>query len=184
MQLDLFDSSRFTVSEVLKRNPQYWNYFGPIRFHPWERGLSSSYDAANHSDVLAFQCCSRCRKRTIAGFILRIHRWEKTGVGAPMFSVMRSQLTMCAECRRRPTDAQIRDAAYEWLKTNVPCADCGKTYAPGAMEFDHLPGYEKIADLSKTRSFGLAEFIDEVKKCDIVCANCHRIRTAVRHERG
>ncbi len=54
--------------------------------------------------------------------------------------------------------------------------DCGFTGAPFYFDFDHRVPAEK--------SFGLARFkggyemsLAEAKKCDLVCANCHRMRT-------
>lgn len=59
-----------------------------------------------------------------------------------------------------------------------PCADCGLVFHPAAMEFDHLPGTIKrldIASLVRRGSIGLARM--EVEKCEVVCANCHAVRT-------
>lgn len=65
------------------------------------------------------------------------------------------------------------------IKEKTPCADCGHCFHHIAMDFDHLPGQKKLFSIStmvmKTVSF---ERIDaEIAKCEIVCANCHRIRT-------
>src|SRR5712691_1079534 len=73
-------------------------------------------------------------------------------------------------------------ATVEWLRDlrRVPCADCGKTYPPYLMDFDHHDPAAKsfflLADaaLLKNRNVLLAE----VAKCDVVCANCHAIRTS------
>ena len=46
------------------------------------------------------------------------------------------------------------------------------------MQWDHLPGFEKranVADLVKRSLKKQAE--EEIKKCELVCANCHAIRT-------
>lgn len=61
-----------------------------------------------------------------------------------------------------------------------PCADCGVEYPHFVMEFDHRDPLTKKfaigAALSGTRSWKSIEA--EIAKCDLVCANCHRIRTA------
>lgn len=63
----------------------------------------------------------------------------------------------------------------------VPCMDCGVTYPPYVMDFDHRPGEEKLFTIaSQLAQVGLEKLLAEVEKCDIVCANCHRVRT---HER-
>lgn len=62
-----------------------------------------------------------------------------------------------------------------------PCLDCGATLHPMAMDFDHVRGVKEwdISDLSM-RTPSVKRLLDEVAKCDLVCANCHRIRTAHR----
>jgi hypothetical protein len=63
----------------------------------------------------------------------------------------------------------------------VPCADCGGTFPPEAMDFDHLGG--KRGDISRmAHSVGMAALRAEVEKCEVVCAICHRIRTAARRQ--
>ena len=61
---------------------------------------------------------------------------------------------------------------------NKPCVDCGNQYHPSAMQFDHITG-EKNFDISKAvRGFkAVASVITEIDKCEIVCANCHSVRT-------
>ena len=78
---------------------------------------------------------------------------------------------------------------------DVPCLDCGRRYPTCVMEFDHVRG-EKHFELSeagrgskgkkdrngkerkrKAGSSSLVAVRDEILKCDVVCANCHRLRT-------
>lgn len=63
----------------------------------------------------------------------------------------------------------------------VPCHDCGRRFHPCAMDFDHRVGEAKRAVVTRMigRS-GLTRIFAEVAKCDIVCANCHRLRTFLR----
>lgn len=58
-----------------------------------------------------------------------------------------------------------------------PCADCGQSFPPYVMDFDHRG--EKECDVSRVvrLGWGLARINAEVAKCDVVCANCHRQRT-------
>lgn len=70
----------------------------------------------------------------------------------------------------------IFDAILNGLK-NHPCADCGQSFPPYVMDFDHVIG-EKVINISQLRSVcSPALLLSEIKKCEIVCANCHRIRT-------
>ncbi len=78
-----------------------------------------------------------------------------------------------------------RQANFEnlWELLSVSsCVDCGET-DPMVLEFDHLPPFTKDFDISRavagsTRSWGA--ILDEIAKCDIVCANDHKRRTAKR----
>jgi hypothetical protein len=62
------------------------------------------------------------------------------------------------------------------IKENTPCADCGKKYPYYVMDFDHLG--DKEFDINYLTATGrCGKLRDEIKKCEVVCANCHRIRT-------
>lgn len=64
-----------------------------------------------------------------------------------------------------------------------PCADCKNTYRPHQMDFDHVRG-EKTFNVGTAvhQSYPMDEILDEIKKCDLVCSNCHRDRTYNRAE--
>lgn len=68
------------------------------------------------------------------------------------------------------------------LRSN-PCMDCGKTFPPVCMDFDHRPGEVKFANISQLARYSSEEKLrTEIAKCDLVCACCHRIRTQERME--
>jgi hypothetical protein len=60
-----------------------------------------------------------------------------------------------------------------------PCQDCRGTFHPWVMELDHRDGTIKEAAVADLVSKGCtdARLLEEVEKCDVVCANCHRMRT-------
>lgn len=66
---------------------------------------------------------------------------------------------------------------------NKPCMDCRNKFPACAMDFDHRNGDEKENNISSMSNGGWSKLkIDkEIEKCDLVCANCHRIRTFNRH---
>lgn len=67
------------------------------------------------------------------------------------------------------------------IKIEVGCADCGYDKDPVALDFDHLRDKSfTISHVLKSRSE--IEILKETEKCDIVCANCHRIRTRNRRQ--
>ena len=76
-----------------------------------------------------------------------------------------------------------RREAIDKIK-EVPCADCKQVFPPACMDFDHLDGNEKLFDIGRGRLKPWNVLMAEIAKCEVVCANCHRLRTeARRHER-
>ena len=59
-----------------------------------------------------------------------------------------------------------------------PCVDCGET-DPIVLEFDHLRD-KKFGISTGIRNRNWADVLDEIAKCEVVCANCHRRRTVRR----
>lgn len=64
------------------------------------------------------------------------------------------------------------------------CVDCGYAAHPAALQFDHLPGVDKSFQLSNSLQRAWADVLAEVAKCEVVCANCHAVRTATRGYTG
>lgn len=76
--------------------------------------------------------------------------------------------------RVRTAKRKIRGAVLQ--AKQCPCADCGVRYPHYVMDFDHRQ--DKRFELgSSWRHRGLRAVLAEIKKCDVVCANCHRIRS-------
>ena len=57
-----------------------------------------------------------------------------------------------------------------------PCVDCGQTYPPCVMDFDHVRGV-KLRSVGQLVDASISKLMAEIEKCDLVCSNCHRIRT-------
>lgn len=66
---------------------------------------------------------------------------------------------------------------------NRPCSDCGLRFDPVAMDFDHVRG-NKRKDVSVMAHTGypLRLILAEIVKCELVCSNCHRVRTLKRRQ--
>jgi len=66
------------------------------------------------------------------------------------------------------------------LKSSTPCLDCKISYPYYMMDFDHVRGTKQanVAELINTLSKKRIDL--EIAKCEIVCSNCHRIRTHYR----
>lgn len=76
--------------------------------------------------------------------------------------------------------ARIRRFAKLMELKDKPCMDCGIKYPPYVMEYDHISNdkLDSIANLLQKASW--QRILDEIAKCELVCANCHRIRTYKR----
>jgi hypothetical protein len=77
---------------------------------------------------------------------------------------------------------RITDYIVDYKKRSK-CLDCGLTGAqyPEVLDFDHMNDDKKfnISEFRRhTSGFNIVK--KEINKCEIVCANCHRIRTAKR----
>jgi len=115
------------------------------------------------------------------------------------FSVLRSGKpdSYCKKCKARRSRAYYhknkgrgqlsfernRDSNQRFLwdiLVSSSCMDCNES-DPRVLQFDHVRG-EKVADIAvMLRQHRNREILEkEVKKCDIVCANCHTKRTFKR----
>lgn len=68
-----------------------------------------------------------------------------------------------------------RKYIIELLK-NSKCVDCGIDDWR-VLEFDHRNRKTKKFNIADSVSFSIEKIQKEIDKCDIVCANCHNIRT-------
>jgi hypothetical protein len=79
--------------------------------------------------------------------------------------------------RRRRVVAENTEKMLVFLSTH-PCVDCGET-DPIVLEFDHIADKSfTIAAAMRFRGWDAIE--REMEQCEVVCANCHRRRTATR----
>ena len=78
--------------------------------------------------------------------------------------------------------AKRRRQIWEY-KEKIGCADCKEKYPHYVLEFDHKSGFEKLGSPTEMAAyFGIEKAMEEIKKCDVVCANCHKIRTYNRNQ--
>jgi hypothetical protein len=65
-----------------------------------------------------------------------------------------------------------------------PCIDCGFVGHHTQMEFDHRDGADKTMSVSQllSRHASIERVIEEVQKCDLICSNCHRLRTIIERK--
>lgn len=150
------------------------------------------------TSTVARWCGRRCKtngSREVRSAQMRDQVCVKCGAVFPVRT--RSQARYCSwRCKQnaktaredgaRPTGKKQVAAdkrAIDIIKSTTPCSDCGGKFPPECMDFDHVPGRgEKVAPVSHL--LGTDGLMAELAKCDLVCANCHRIRTRQRRENG
>lgn len=72
----------------------------------------------------------------------------------------------------------IRDHIIAYKSTH-PCVDCGNDNWI-VLDFDHRPGEKKLYKIANTSWLTMAKLEAEIVKCDVRCANCHRLITYAR----
>jgi hypothetical protein len=130
----------------------------------------------------------RCGRCGVEKPLDEFHRWNQRD--GPQF--------LCKPCRKeydRDYHARNRERLValakkrqqrflEWhrqLKSTTPCADCGGYFHFAVMAWDHLPGTHKVAEVSTLLRKGSSRKVrEEIDKCELVCANCHALRSYSR----
>ena len=88
---------------------------------------------------------------------------------------------MIAKAAANNKVARERNIAFvnEYLSTH-PCTDCPES-DPIVLEFDHVRGkkYKEVSDMAQ-KAYSLKTIQEEIAKCEVRCANCHRRVTYYR----
>lgn len=85
---------------------------------------------------------------------------------------MKDQIKEAKENRK----SLVLEKVVEYLKEN-PCLHCSEIN-PIVLEFDHLHSKEYNVSTMISEGFGWEKVKKEIDKCQVLCANCHRIKTA------
>jgi len=141
------------------------------------------------AEIATLRKCGRCGElKPLSEFA-----WRRKGC--------QQRDNMCRPCRSRYhrehylankqryiAQAQARKKSLRLERTTYlldyfsrhPCTDCGETDAV-VLEFDHLDATAKSFDIGQALSYrNWQSILEEIDKCEVVCANCHRRRTAAR----
>ncbi len=65
-------------------------------------------------------------------------------------------------------------------KSKLSCERCGYNQHPAALDFHHKDGSTKLFSMGQapTRGYSWETILEEIAKCEVLCANCHRIEHA------
>ena len=147
---------RDSQSRIIYRtkNPNYCYKTLPIENFAWK----------NKSKGLRRHACSSCRHKS------EMKRYNKNPEAK-----QRRLARIATSCKKRRDQLQ---SIINEIKSNSSCVDCEGTFPPCAMDFDHVRGTKKY-NVSKmvAKRMSLDKILKEIEKCDVRCANCHRIKT-------
>jgi len=132
--------------------------------------------------------CGRCKKsKKIDSFY-----WKNKDKGI--------KASICKECQKIATaknylkhrdvyiaQAHVRNAAHRKVARamidearSIPCTDCKGEFPAVVMQFDHVNGNKEMNVADTIRGgWSMSRIQKEMNKCEVVCANCHAIRTWV-----
>ena len=81
-------------------------------------------------------------------------------------------------CKQAAKNTQKRNVAIiQEEKLKRGCACCGYVGHAAALDFDHLDPKTKIRDIAQMHTVNIQKLKLEMDKCQVLCANCHRIKT-------
>ncbi len=129
--------------------------------------------------------CSRCHKRKSEDEFNQKDRGRRRQSHCRACQRIYFQAYYTGKARRRCLDRLAADkkrnteantALLDSLKSK-PCTDCGGTFKPWQMDFDHVRGKKRWNVAFGRRSYNQEAVLAEVAKCELVCSNCHRDRT-------
>ena len=95
-------------------------------------------------------------------------------------SYQRNKEKVKARCAKAAKERILerRKYIYNYLKSH-PCVECGEN-DPRCLDFDHINPENKDLEISRAiwNNWSMKRLINEIEKCQILCSNCHRKRTA------
>ena len=134
--------------------------------------------------------CSRCKKEK--DFSLFSKRTYASGTVAyqPYCKACQKeydrQYYIDDKDRRKQTNKKWQDEFIQWYNDlkDKPCSDCSNSFDPECMQWDHLPEYDKVEGVGRLArtTWSKEKVLEEIKKCELVCANCHALRTKNRRK--
>ena len=139
------------------------------------------------TDNVAYSRCSRCGElKPVSQFAWRRRALRQRDTYCRpcraayhrAHYVANRQRYIAAATRRKETLMAERTAFLVEFFRAHPCIDCGETDLI-VLEFDHI-GHKEFTIAAGIRRRSWPAILGEIAKCEVVCANCHRRRTAVR----
>lgn len=87
---------------------------------------------------------------------------------------------------QKTKERQLRNLKFlNDLRKQSQCIDCGESDYR-VLDFDHLPEFKKEKNVydGARHGWSIEKLQKEIAKCEVRCANCHRIKTWERRNAG
>lgn len=128
-------------------------------------------------DIQELKTCKSCNKD------LPVTKFKMRGKTGRQSHTRHSMCNRCLYVRYTRPDVERKMAEIHAYQLEKGCTDCGYNKHPAALEFDHMPGTKKLFNISEQVGNKNRQVLwDEIAKCEVVCANCHAIRTTTRRK--
>src|SRR5690554_4154882 len=129
---------------------------------------------------------------------LRVCRTCKEEKSLSEYGVRRASkdglMTQCKECNKKAQRVQYSSnkkyyldrnrelrasnrERYKKTKEGKPCTRCGGLFPQVCMDYDHIDHKSKRLCVAQMMGYSWNVIQKEIDKCELVCANCHRIKT-------
>lgn len=175
------------ASSMVQRSPA---------FSATRRSITESFSSIDDSVILidSFSCIKQCE-----AFRMTVVDDYKSGMKMNAIAKKHSVTKTCIYDRLRKAGVSrtrtsskyknatgktkvelIRGYVFEHLSSH-PCVDCGEDNVL-TLQFDHRSRETKsfaiATALIRPHDYSIIRICNEMKKCDVRCANCHQIKTS------
>jgi hypothetical protein len=93
-----------------------------------------------------------------------------------MYCSIRCQRKSPSKVARTRAFQIVRRTLIDSIKMAKGCRVCGYNTHAAALDFNHVRG-EKLFNVSQDPKVAKVKLLAEIEKCDVLCANCHRVHT-------
>lgn len=124
---------------------------------------------------LKFKVCQRCQTEKPIDDFYENRRKSKATEGLE-WAGHDSYCKLCRSVQRGERREQLKRQAVDYL--GGCCVDCGLVDIPDVYDFHHLDPMVKEERIALIIQRSWARVVEELKKCVLLCANCHRKRHA------
>jgi len=107
--------------------------------------------------------CTQCKKE----LPIEDFNWREKSKGT-----RRSECKHCHSKHMKDAYENKKDIVSK-IKSQIKCQKCGEC-RDYTLDFHHLEPNEKEYTIAKMGTYNIERVLNEIKKCVVLCANCHR----------